>query len=139
MSDRPSGWFLWLASILSLSVAMIAAAEVLAPIAGFSSRAAERENATELRYRALVSTDSISKFHRYLTSEPHPAGSLRNNQLAQWIAERWREQGLEDVVIREYEVLGSLPKEIVVEMTSPVPYKATLREASYDVDPDTKN
>jgi hypothetical protein len=49
---------------------------------GFSSTAAMQENAIEQRYRTLVSTDRISKFHRYLTSEPHPAGSPRNNQLA---------------------------------------------------------
>ena len=118
---------------------MIAAAEDLAPFTGFSSRAAERENATELRYRVLVSTDQISKFHRYLTSEPHPAGSPRNNQLAQWIAEQWRQQGLEDVTIHQYDVLNSSPRDVSLEMVAPKKYRAILREAAYEVDPDTKN
>ena len=139
MSEWPSRWLQWLASIFVLSVAMIAAAEDLAPITGFSSRAAERENATELRYRALVSTDEISKFHRYLTSEPHPAGSPRNNQLAQWIAEQWRQQGLEDVTIHQYNVLNSSPRDVALEMIAPKTYRAVLREAPYEVDPDTKN
>ena len=93
----------------------------------------------EVRYRALASPDRISEFHRYLTSEPHPAGSERNNELARWVAEQWKQQGLEDVAIREYDVLNSTPRDISLEMVAPVDYKASLRESAYDVDPDTKN
>jgi N-acetylated-alpha-linked acidic dipeptidase len=118
---------------------MLGAAEDIVPITGFSSGAAVRENATELHYRANVSADQISKFHRYLTAEPHPAGSPRNNELAQWVAAEWREQGLEDVTIHQYEVLNSSPRDISLEMIAPKKYRATLREAPYEVDPDTKN
>jgi N-acetylated-alpha-linked acidic dipeptidase len=125
--------------ILFFSVAMLGAAEDIVPITGFSSGAAARENATELRYRANVSTDQISKFHRYLTAEPHPAGSPRNNELAQWVAAQWREEGLEDVTIHQYEVLNSSPRDVSLEMIAPKKYRAMLREAPYEVDPDTKN
>jgi len=118
---------------------MLGAAEDIVPITGFSSGAAARENATELRYRANVSTDQISKFHRYLTAEPHPAGSPRNNELAQWVAAQWREEGLEDVTIHQYEVLNSSPRDVSLEMIAPKKYRAMLREAPYEVDPDTKN
>ena len=106
---------------------------------GFSARAAADENAIEARYRALTSTDEIMKFHRYLTAEPHPAGSKRNNELAQWMADQWRAQGLEDVTVHEYDVLNSSPREISLEMIHPKHYRASLREEAYDVDPDTKN
>ncbi|MGA8143554.1 MAG: M28 family metallopeptidase [Candidatus Acidiferrales bacterium] len=106
---------------------------------GFSARGAQQEYATEQRYRALASADKISKFHRYLTAEPHPAGSPRNNELAQWVAAKWREQGLEDVAIHQYDVLNSSPREVSLEMIAPKRYRAVLREAPYDVDPDTKN
>jgi len=129
------GWI----SIFLLSVVVLAGAEDIAPITGFSSQAAAQENATELHYRTLISADQISKFHRYLTSEPHPAGSLRNNQLAQWVAAQWREQGLEDVTIHEYDVLNSSPRDVSLEMIAPKKYRAVLREANYEVDPDTKN
>ena len=79
------------------------------------------------------------KFHRYLTLEPHPAGSARNNDLARWVADQWREQGLEDVTIHEYDVLNSTPREISLEMVRPSRFRASLREDAYDVDPDTKN
>jgi N-acetylated-alpha-linked acidic dipeptidase len=87
----------------------------------------------------MASTEQISKFHRYLTSEPHPAGSARNNELAQWVAEQWRQQGLEDVTVHQYDVLNSRPREISLEMVHPGHYRASLREDPYDVDPDTKN
>ncbi len=128
-----------LISILFLSVAMLGAAEDLASMTGFSPVAAARENSTELRYRTLVSSEQIAKFHRYLTSEPHPAGSPRNNELAYWVADQWREQGLEDVTIHQYDVLNSSPREVSLEMIAPRKYRAALREAPYDVDPDTKN
>src|SRR3984885_9507192 len=95
--------------------------------------------ALEKDYQSLASRDEIQKFHRYLTSEPHPAGSTRNNELAQWVADQWKQQGLEDVTIHEYDVLNSTPREISLDMVEPKAYHALLREAAYDVDPDTKN
>jgi N-acetylated-alpha-linked acidic dipeptidase len=109
------------------------------PIPGYSVRAAEQERATEERYRGLISTEEIENFHRYLTAEPHPAASARNNELARWIADKWREQGLDDVTIHEYDVLHSSPREIVLEMVRPTSYRASLLEDKYDLDPSTKN
>jgi N-acetylated-alpha-linked acidic dipeptidase len=108
-------------------------------ITGFSAHGAAEEASVEQRFRALTSTDQISKFHRYLTAEPHPAGSARNNELAQWVAEQWRQQGLEDVTIHQYDVLNSSPREVSLEMVHPGHFRASLREDGYDVDPDTKN
>jgi N-acetylated-alpha-linked acidic dipeptidase len=109
------------------------------PMAGFTQSAAENETATEARFRALTSPQEISKFHRYLTAEPHPAGSPRNNELAQWVAQKWREQGLEDVQVHEYDVLNSRPREVSLEMVKPEHWKMKLREDAYAIDPDTKN
>ena len=123
---------------LALAVAFGSAAD--APkMSGFSADSAGKEWVIEQQFRSLVSTDRISKFHRYLTSEPHPAGSPRNNELARWVADQWREQGLEDVTIHEYDVLHSSPRQISLEMVKPSRYIAELREDPYEVDPDTKN
>jgi len=106
---------------------------------GYSPSGAEEERKIENQFRTLTSTDQIAKFHRYLTAEPHPAGSPRNNELARWVADQWREQGLEDVTIHEYDVLNSSPREISLEMTHPGHFRASLREDAYEADPDTKN
>jgi len=106
---------------------------------GYSSSGAEEERRIENQFQALTSREQIAKFHRYLTAEPHPAGSPRNNELARWVADQWREQGLEDVTIHEYDVLNSSPREISLEMTRPSHFRASLREDAYEADPDTKN
>ncbi|HTV60085.1 MAG TPA: M28 family metallopeptidase [Verrucomicrobiae bacterium] len=109
------------------------------PDRGYSAAGSEREKVLEARYRSLVSTSQIAQYHRYLTAEPHPAGSQRNNELAQWVAEQWRMQGLEDVVVHRYDVMNSSPREISLEMIQPKHFRASLREDAYSVDPDTKN
>ncbi len=108
-------------------------------LAGFSRAGAERERAIEERFKQLPSTEKLREWHRFLTAEPHAPGSERNNLLARYIADRWREQGWEEVMVHRYDVLVSEPREILLEMTSPVKYRASLREDPYDQDPDTRN
>lgn len=108
-------------------------------ITGFSPDAAKKQAEIETRYKALPQQANEEKLHSWLTAEPHPAGSERNNQLAFDIEKMWKEQGLEDVKVHRYDVLISNPKETSLEMLTPVKYKAGLREEGYDVDPDTKN
>jgi N-acetylated-alpha-linked acidic dipeptidase len=122
-----------------LAVLALAAAPDLAKISGFSPRAAAQEIITENSFRESISTPEIIQFHRYLTAEPHPAGSARNNELAQWVAEQWRQQGLENVTVHQYDVLGSSPRKISLEMVKPTEYRALLLEAPDNVDPDTRN
>jgi N-acetylated-alpha-linked acidic dipeptidase len=117
----------------------VAAVPDLAKISGFSPRAAAQQIITENSFRESISTAEIIQFHRYLTAEPHPAGSARNNELAQWVAEQWRQQGLEDVTVHQYDVLGSSPRKISLEMVKPTEYRALLLEAPDNADPDTRN
>ncbi len=109
------------------------------PILGFTPAGAALERQIEEQFLKIPSAERAREWHRYLTAEPHPAASARNNELADYIADQWRQQGWEDVVLRKYEVLHSAPREISLEMVAPVQYKATLREAPYDADADTKN
>ena len=106
---------------------------------GFSAEGTRAEIKLEDQFKALISADQERAFHRYLTAEPHPAGSERNNELARWVADNWKQQGLEQVVIHRYDVLNTFPKQVVVEMVSPVKYQASLREDAYPADPDTSN
>jgi N-acetylated-alpha-linked acidic dipeptidase len=122
-------------SILSVSFDAIAQQRM----SGFSPQAAKSQKQIEEKFKRIPSPEEARKLHRYFTAEPHPAGSERNNELARNIAETWKQQGWEDVKIHRYDVLSSYPREVAVEMIAPVRYKAGLREAAYDVDPDTKN
>lgn len=106
---------------------------------GFSIESSRSQLQLERAFLPIPSAEQARRHHRFFTAEPHPAGSERNNELAHHIAETWRQQGWEDVTIHRYDVLDSVPREVSVAMVSPVPYRASLREDPYDVDPDTKN
>jgi N-acetylated-alpha-linked acidic dipeptidase len=108
-------------------------------ISGFSSEHAAEQARLEDQLKKSISTEEIRRQHRYFTSIPHPAGSIHDREVAEYIADQWRKQGLEDVVIRQYDVLGTKPISTSLEMVAPTRYQALLREAPYDVDPDTKN
>jgi N-acetylated-alpha-linked acidic dipeptidase len=108
-------------------------------ITGYSPARAATQAKLESDFAAIPSAAEAQWLHHFLTSEPHPAGSARNNELAQWIAEQWRAQGWEDVVVHRYDVLQSSPRSVSFEMVAPKRYVASLREDPYPVDPDTKN
>jgi N-acetylated-alpha-linked acidic dipeptidase len=108
-------------------------------ISGFSLQHAAEQARLEDQLKKSISTAEIRKQHRYFTSMPHPAGSIHDREVAEYIAAQWRKQGLEDVIIHQYDVLGTKPVSTSLEMVAPTTYQALLREAPYNVDPDTKN
>jgi N-acetylated-alpha-linked acidic dipeptidase len=109
------------------------------PILGFTPSSAAHETEIENKFKTIPSPDEERRQHHIFTAEPHVAGSPRNNELARYIADQWRTEGLEDVVIRRYDVYGSNPKSTFLEMTAPVHYRALLRELPVLGDPDSKN
>ena len=108
-------------------------------ILGFTPSTEAHETEIENKFKAIPSPDEERRQHHIFTAEPHVAGSVRNNELARYIADQWRTEGLEDVVIRRYDVYGSNPKSTLLEMVAPVHYRAILREMPVPGDPDMKN
>ena len=108
-------------------------------ITGFAPANAETEFQLETQFKSSISTTRIRDYHRYFTLKPHPAGTKNDYEVAQYIAEEWKKQGLENVVIRRYDVLGTRPVSAMLEMVAPKKYAAVLREQPYDVDLDTRN
>ena len=64
------------------------------PIYGFSERAAVAERALERRFIQLPNAARITATHQLLTAEPHVAGTPRDRVLAEWVRDRWKEDGL---------------------------------------------
>ena len=124
---------------LALSSPLSAQAQTQTSILGFTPSSAAHEAEIESKFKAIPSPDEERRQHHIFTAEPHVAGSARNNELARYIADEWRQEGLEDVIIRRYDVYGSNPKSTFLEMTAPVHYRALLREMSVPGDPDMKN
>ena len=108
-------------------------------ILGFTPASAAHQAEIEKTFKSIPSSDEARRQHRVFTQEPHIAGSKRNNELAEYIRDEWKKQGLEDVVIHRYDVYGTNPKSAELEMIAPTSYKALLKESPLPGDEDSKN
>jgi len=124
---------------LAVAGGVLAQQRPVARLRGYSATSSAAERQIEEKLGAMISADEARRWHRLFTAEPHPAGSPRNNELARIIAEEWRKQGWEDVIIRQYDVLHSAPRSVALEMVAPVHFRASLREDAYDADPDSSD
>jgi len=126
----------WVVAIV-IATGTALGAQAPAGLFGFRPASADAERTLETRFLALPSADRAREYHRFLTELPHLAGSDRNRQLAEWMRDRWKEYGLDQVEIVEHDVLLPWPVEMTLEMTAPRPWKARFSEDPIPGDPDT--
>ena len=101
---------------------------------GFSARSALVERSLEARFLPLPSPSRARDAHALLTADPHVAGSPRDRFLAEWVRDRWREDGLEQVEIVQHDVLLPYATDVTVEIPARR-WRATLKEDAIDGDP----
>jgi N-acetylated-alpha-linked acidic dipeptidase len=106
-------------------------------IPGFSPRGSTVQREIEEGLVDLLDPASTARHFRYLTEEPHAAGSQRNYELAEYMRDRFVEYGLEDVALLRYDVLLPLPRKVAVVMQEPYPYEPSLQEDGYPEDKDS--
>ena len=87
-----------------------------AVITGFRDIASEQE--IERRFLAVPDPKRAEEHLRILTQAPHVAGSAEDKATADYVAQKFREAGL-DTEIVEYKVWMNYPAEISVDMTAP--------------------
>ncbi len=85
-------------------------------ISGFRDVAGERE--VEKKFMAVPDPKLAEEHLRILTQAPHIAGSPEDKTTAEYVAQKFREDGL-DTEIVEYKVWLNYPAEIRVDMTAP--------------------
>ena len=85
-------------------------------IFGFRDAAAER--ATESRFLAVPEAKLAEEHLRILTKVPHMAGTIEDKATADYVAQKFREAGL-DTEIVEYKVWMNYPAEISVDLVAP--------------------
>ena len=110
-------------------------------IFGFTARSSADQRAVERRFLALPSRTAARDAHAYLTAAPHVAGSPRDRVLAEWVRDKWRGYGLEQVEIVEHEVLLPYANRVQVEMPvlnahggAATPWRASLKEDAIEGD-----
>ncbi|HXX01552.1 MAG TPA: hypothetical protein VEJ00_10085, partial [Candidatus Acidoferrales bacterium] len=86
------------------------------PIFGFRDAAAE--SAVETRFVAIPDAKLAEEHLRTITKAPHMAGTPEDKATADYVAQKFREAGL-DTEIVEYKVWINYPSEISVDLTAP--------------------
>ncbi len=121
----------------ALALALVYAAGPDARL-GFSSRSMVREREAEAKFRAQLSTESISQFHRTITKRPHMAGTPASMAVAETIRKGLESAGLQTEV-HEFQVYLSTPRSISVELVEPTQEPINVREPANPLDPDSAN
>src|ERR1700751_437072 len=112
-----SGSFLACALLLSNPGGLVPdGAKQDSAIFGFRDGAAQR--GVEARFLAVPDPKRAEEHLRRLTQAPHIAGSPEDKAPADYVAEKFREAGL-DTEIVEYRVWMNYPAEISVDVTAP--------------------
>jgi N-acetylated-alpha-linked acidic dipeptidase len=107
-----------------------------APLGFFADESAKQLEAE----RFLLSVPSPEGFGAhllYLTEEPHPAGSRRNMELADYVRDRFLEYGLEDVHFHDTPALYSYGRAASAAIVQPVELALKLKEDPHPEDKDS--
>src|SRR6266436_1412898 len=87
-----------------------------APLFGF--RNSSDEMAQEIRFMVVPDPKLAEEHLRILTQAPHMAGTPEDKTTADYVAQKFREAGLETEIV-EYRVWMNYPAEISVDVTAP--------------------
>ena len=101
---------------------------------GFFPESVAEELRLERAFRAIPDPSVARDSMRRLSEAPHHLGSDQGAKNAEWLLERFRSWGL-DARIETFEVLFPTPKERVLEMVAPTPFRAALAETPLPDDP----
>ena len=105
---------------------------------GFSEAATGRERVVESALLSLPEPSRCESHHRELTSQPHTAGTDGARRVAEYVAARFREYGLE-TEIASYDVLLSWPRRVEVDLLAPLPARLANTEDPLPEDPQSEN
>lgn len=102
-------------------------------IGGFLAGHVPAERELEQKVEGLVDPARAEANLRHLTSEPHMAGTEASRRVAQWLRDEYRSFGL-DAEIVTYSVWLPLPREVRIELLSPVKQTLSSRDQPFDGD-----
>jgi N-acetylated-alpha-linked acidic dipeptidase len=105
---------------------------------GFAAGSIEAQAKAEKVVVETVTPASARTWLAALTEEPHVAGTPAEKRVADYVLARFKEFGLSAEQVR-YDVFLNHPKQVSLELVSPVIEKLKLREDPYDVDKDSSS
>ena len=105
---------------------------------GFSLAHRNKLKPVEARLIETIRAENCRTQHRIFTREPHMAGSVRNYELAQYVAKQWKDYGLEDVQLIEHPVYLPWPMRYEATLVG-ANEKLSLKEEPIPEDKDSYN
>ena len=102
-------------------------------LSGFNEPDAKQQLQWESTFDSYLTAANIDSGIRIMSSRPHHVGSPGDKAVADYIFNKFKSWGY-DVHIETFYVLFPTPKERVLEMTGPTPFKATLAEPALKED-----
>ena len=122
--------------ILTGGVSAVDLAAAEGPIPGFSLEEASLHRQWEEALLKTPQPDSARRHLRFLTEEPHVAGTPAGHTTAIYIRDRMRAYGL-DADLDEYRVLLNYPVHVSIELLEPFAQALSLREDVIEGDKDS--
>ena len=123
--------FVLVALLIAIPAGQLGAAD--GPITGFPGNLAETQRDLETRFDAELDPADLRSWMEHLTSRPHHVGSPFGLEVAEFIADRFREWGY-DTELETYQVLFPTPRIRRLEMIAPTRFTASLEEPTLTED-----
>jgi N-acetylated-alpha-linked acidic dipeptidase len=106
---------------------------------GFTREGAASERRWEEQFRAVPQPDSAHERLRYITRQPHVAGTRGDYETAVYVRDQFRSFGLA-ADLREYEVLINYPKQpTIIELVAPRRERVSVQEGPLAEDATSKD
>lgn len=121
---------------VALAFSALAFSQSVQPIRGFPAEEWKAQHEREERARSIPQSDRIHVYMERIAAKPHLAGSSGDKAVADYLIAQLRDWGL-DVRVEDFEALMPYPTTRVLEMTSPVRFRAELKEPAIPDDPFT--
>ena len=103
---------------------------------GFTAANSVIQQRYETDFKERLSVERSRRKLRYLTEEPHLAGTENSRKVAEYIRAEFESYGLQ-VQVYEYHVYLPYPLEVHVELVSPTQHLAVNKESGWEWDKDS--
>lgn len=103
---------------------------------GYTSADSKTERDWETKFQAIPEAKRAHENMKTLAAHPHNVGSEAQRKNAEWVVAKYKEWGW-DAHIEQFDVLYPTPKTMLLEMTAPTKFKASLEEPELKEDPYT--
>jgi len=109
-----------------------------APLRGYPQDEWKARKEFEDKVRAIPQAERIRIYMEHIAAHPHAAGSAGSKAVSDYLAAQLKDWGF-DVRVERFDALLPYPTTRVLEMTSPVRFKAELKEPAFAEDKDTSD